>query len=220
MSAPTCAEVRDLAPELACGVLGGAERSETLAHIDVCAPCRSLVSDLTDASELLPLLSREQEPPPGFEDRVLAALGGRRRRGRLRWPAVVGATAVAAAIVSVATVRVVDRGRDDEPVRAMSAVSEVVSAPMVGTGGATVGWTFVSDGQPAAVAVSVDYLLESGDYAIEAIRGDGSPVKLGSMTVTDGRGVWSGTVKAPKDLLALIHLIDPAGTVVCQARLV
>lgn len=220
MSTITCAEVRDLAPELAIGVLGGAERSEMLAHIEACAPCRSLVSDLTDASELLPLLAREEEPPPGFEDRVLAALGGRRRRGRLRWLAVVAATAAAAMIVSVATVRVVDRGRDDDPVRAGSAVSEVASAPMVGTGGATVGWAFVSDGQPAAVAVSVDYLLASGDYAIEAVRGDGSTVKLGTVTVTDGRGVWSGTVNAPKERLTLIHLVDAAGNTVCQAYLV
>jgi hypothetical protein len=220
VSTLTCTEVRDLAPELAFGVLGGAERSETLAHIDACAPCRSLVSDLTDASELLPLLAREEEPPPGFDDRVLAALGGRRRRGRLRWAAVVAATAAAAVIVSVATVRVVDRGRDDDPVRPRSAVSDVVSAPMVGTGGATVGWSFVSDGRPAVVAVSVDYLLAPGDYGIEAVRGDGSPVQLGTMTVTEGRGVWSGAVKAPKDLLALIYVIDAAGTVVCQARLV
>jgi len=45
-------------------------------------------------------------------------------------------------------------------------------------------------------------------------------VRLGSMTVTDGRGVWSGTTKASKDGLALIYLVDAAGQVVCQAYLV
>lgn len=220
MSTLTCAEVRDLAPELALGVLGGAERAETLAHIDDCAPCRSLVGELTDASELLPLLAREAEPPPGFETRVLAAVGGRPRGRRLRWVAVVAATAAAAAIVSIVTVRVVDRGRDDDRVAAGSAVSEVVSAPMVGAGGANVGWAFVSDGRPAAIGLSVDYLLPTGTYSIEAVRADGRKVKPGTMSVTDGRGVWSGTVKVPEDGLVVIYLVDAGGQVVCQAYLV
>jgi hypothetical protein len=133
---------------------------------------------------------------------------------------VVAATAAAAAIVSVATVRVVDRGRDDDAVPAGSAVSEVVSAPMVGTGETPVGWAFVSDGEPAAVGIAVGYLLASGDYTIEVVRGDGTPREIGTMTVADGRGVWSGTVKAPKERLALIYLVDAAGEVVCQATLV
>lgn len=220
MSVLTCAEVRDLAPELALGVLGGAERAEALTHIDDCTPCRSVVGELTEASELLPLLAREAEPPPGFEGRVLAAVGGGRRRARLRGVAIVAATAAAATIVSVATVRVVDRGRDDDPVVTASPASEVTSARMIGAGGAGVGWAFVSNGRPAAVGLSVDYLLATGTYTIEAVRADGSTVTLGTMKVTDGRGVWSGTVRVPEDGLAVINLVDAAGNEVCQASLV
>ncbi|MGQ0804577.1 MAG: zf-HC2 domain-containing protein [Actinomycetota bacterium] len=220
MSMLTCAEVRDLAPELALGVLGGAERAEALTHIDDCTPCRSVVGELTQAGELLPLLAREAEPPPGFEGRVLAALGGGRRRGRLRGLAVVAAAAAAAAIVSVATVRVVDRGRDDARVVTESVVSEVNSAPMVGAGGATVGWAFASDGRPAAVGISVGYLLPPGSYAIEAVSAEGAKLTLGTMQVTDGRGVWTGTTKASHDGLAVISLVDAAGQEVCQASLV
>ncbi len=216
----TCAEVRDLAPELALGVLGGAERAETLAHVDDCVQCRSLVGELTDAGELLPLLSREAEPPSGFEDRVLAAVGGGRKRGRLRWLAVVAATAAAAAIVSVATVRVVDRGRDDDRAAAVSPVSEVNSAPMVGAGGANVGWAFASDGRPSAVGISVGYVLPPGSYTIKAISATGATVRLGTMQVTDGYGVWTGTTKASDDGLAVISLVDAAGREVCQASLI
>jgi hypothetical protein len=215
----TCAETRDLAPELALGVLGGAERAEALAHVDQCSQCRSLVGELTDAGELIPLLARETEPPPGFEDRVLAGLGGRRRRrGRWRWVAVIAATAAAATILSVATVRIVDRGRDAGPTE--TAVDVVRSAPMIGDDNLTVGWAFASDGRPAAVAITVDYLLPSGDYRITAVDGDGDPVTLGRMTVVDGRGVWSGKFGGSARGLAVVELVDAAGTTVCTATLV
>ncbi len=220
MSSLTCAEVRDLAPELALGVLGGAERAETLAHVDDCPRCRSLVGELTGAGDLLPLLAREVEPPPGFEERVLAGLGGRRRTNRWRGVAVVAATAAAVVIVSVATVRIVDRGRDPDRVVTGSAASEVTSAPMVGDGGGDVGWAFVSDGQPAAVGITVDYLLASGSYVIQAVRADGGTVELGTLNVSNGRGVWSGTAKVPEDGLAVLYLVDANGVVVCQATLV
>ena len=221
MSMLTCAETRDLAPELALGVLGGAERAEALTHIDQCGQCRSVVSELTHTGELIPLLAREEEPPAGFEDSVLASFGGRRRRGRLRWVAIIAATAAAAAIVSIATVRIVDRGRDDEVVVAKeTTVGEMRAAPMIGPADTPVGWAFASDGRPAAVAITVNYLLPAGEYGIEAVDGDGDPVKLGTMQVANGRGVWSGTTKASVRGLAVVSLIAADGTLVCTAALV
>jgi hypothetical protein len=202
-------------------VLGGAERGEALAHIDQCGQCRTLVSELTHAGELIPLLAREEEPPSGFENRVLEVFGGRRRRGRWRWIAIVAATAAAAAIVSVATVRMVDRGRDDDAVVAKeTTLGEMRAAPMIGPADTPVGWAFASDGRPAAIAVTVDYLLPSGEYTIEAVDGDGDPVKLGTVTVTDGRGVWWGTTKASARGLAVVSLVAADGTLVCTAALV
>jgi hypothetical protein len=70
------------------------------------------------------------------------------------------------------------------------------------------------------VGISIDYLLPTGSYAIEAVRADGDNVELGTMKVTDGRGVWSGTVTVPEDGLAVINLVDAAGDEVCQAYFV
>jgi hypothetical protein len=70
------------------------------------------------------------------------------------------------------------------------------------------------------VGISVDYLLPSGSYGIEAVSAAGRTVKLGAMQVTDGRGAWSGTTRASKDGLAVIYLVDAAGKSVCQAYLV
>ena len=37
-----CAEVRELAPELALGIVGGPERAEAFQHASECGPCRAL----------------------------------------------------------------------------------------------------------------------------------------------------------------------------------
>src|SRR3979409_924435 len=98
MSVLRCGEVREFAPELALGILGGAERAEGVLHAHGCASGQACVPEPTDA---IPRLVREAEPPPGFEARVLQRLGADRRRSRRRWAASIAAVAAAAAIFSV-----------------------------------------------------------------------------------------------------------------------
>lgn len=218
MSALTCDELRDLAPELALDLLAGAERAEALVHIEGCGSCRAIVRDLSDAAEVLPLAAPEAEPPPGFEARVLGALGGGQRRAWRRWAAAVAATAAAAAIVSIVAVRIVDRGRDDAPVVASDvAVSDVWSAPMVSDDGMDVGWAFVSDGRPAAVSLWISYAIPEGEYTVEATRGDGTTLELGTLAVGDGRGTWAGTAPTARGDVVVVSLRDANGEVVCAA---
>src|SRR5947207_15428354 len=108
MSVPTCPEVRELAPELALGIVGGPERAEALQHASECGPCRALVGELAEAADALTLLAAEAEPPPGFEERVLAALNAPQRRNRRRAAVMVAAAAVTAAIGSLVWVRVIE----------------------------------------------------------------------------------------------------------------
>jgi hypothetical protein len=218
MGAMSCAEVRDLAPELTLGVLGGAVRAEAILHVDECWRCRSFVGELTDAADTLPLLVPEAEPPPGFERRVLSSMGGGRRRAIRRWVTVVAATAAAATILSIVAVRLVDRGREEPPAAQRTAISEARSLPMVDATGQNVGWAFVSDGRPAAVGVSVAYSLPTGRYDIDLLPGGGGrPVELGSIDVTGGGGSWAGTARLPESGSASIALVDATGTIVCRA---
>ena len=53
MSVLTCPEVRELAPELALGILGGAERAEVVLHVNGCARCQAYVSELTEAADAI-----------------------------------------------------------------------------------------------------------------------------------------------------------------------
>jgi hypothetical protein len=218
----TCAEMRELAPELALGVLGGAERADALAHVEHCGPCRAVVSDLTATAEVLPLAAPEAEPPPGFEGRTMRALGASKREARLRWAKVVAFTAAAAAIVSIVMVRVVDRGRDDTtPVASLpsdATVSDVWSAPMITPTGDDVGRAFVSDGTPAAVGLDVRYYaMPTGDYTIEAHRGDGTTADIGTVAIVDGHGSWAGTAPTKRGDVVAISLLGAGGNEVCRA---
>jgi hypothetical protein len=100
-----CGQVRELAPELALGIAEGEERGAALRHLSGCAGCRQLVSELSSVGDELLLLAPAQEPPLGFESRVLGALAEPpRRRGlqplarRRRWVAVAAAVVLAAVV--------------------------------------------------------------------------------------------------------------------------
>lgn len=71
----TCAELANVAAELALGVLTGRERAEAVAHLDRCEDCREGVRQLMATGEELLALLPEREPPVGFETRVLERLG-------------------------------------------------------------------------------------------------------------------------------------------------
>jgi hypothetical protein len=71
----TCAELADVAAELALGVLTGRERALAVAHLEKCDACREDVRQLMATGERLLELLPPAEPPAGFETRVLERLG-------------------------------------------------------------------------------------------------------------------------------------------------
>jgi anti-sigma-K factor RskA len=71
----SCDEFAEVAAELALGVLTGRERAAALAHLDGCESCREQVRELTATQDELLALLPSQEPPAGFESRVLARIG-------------------------------------------------------------------------------------------------------------------------------------------------
>src|SRR5829696_4274266 len=216
MSPSMCAEVRDLAPELALGIVGGPERAEALQHASECGPCRALVGELAEAADALPLLAAEAEPRPGFEERVLAALKAPRRRNRRRIAVLVAVAAAAATIVSIVGVRVVESVQETN--RIVTAASDVRSAQMIGANGLDVGNVFVSNGTPSSVVVNVNYWVPSGNYGIE-FRSGSTDKRLGDVSIHDGRGSWGGVAALPGGSAGSIVLVGADGAVVCEARL-
>jgi anti-sigma factor RsiW len=213
MTGPGCAATRDAAPELALGTLDGADRAEVLLHVATCAPCQRYVSELAGVADGLARLAPEAEPPAGFSVRVDAAIRGTRRRTRRRWMATVAVTAAAAAILAVTVVRVVDASRSTHAVAAPA----LRSAVMVGANGIRVGHVTVSGTTPAGVAVSVDYSVPDGSYALQLREAGGVVRSIGSITIAGGHGQWTGTTGLPPHSDATVALVASNGTIVCRA---
>jgi predicted anti-sigma-YlaC factor YlaD len=212
MTAPDCSATREVAAELALGLLDGDDRAAALEHVHRCPSCQAVVSELAGIADLLAQLAPEADPPPGFDARVVAATR-RSRRIRRRWVAGIAVVAAAAAIGAVAIVRIVDASRSETAI----AAPRLRSAPMQGASGQHVGRVVATTGAPAAAAVMVDYAVPDGDYEIMLRRTGGASTRLGRMTIRDGRGEWSGRVARPGDA-GRLELVDAAGAVVCGAR--
>jgi hypothetical protein len=210
----TCAEARDLAPELALGILSGAERAEVILHVNGCARCQANVAEFSEVADALPLLAPEAEPSPGFEDRVLAAMRAPKRNHRRRWMAAVAVAAAAAAIVSITLVRVIESGD-----RTADTASPPLVAMMVGAGsGQPAGWVSVADRR--TVTVAVDYGVPAGTYHVRLEPSRLETTTLGAMNVDpSGRGFWAGTSGVPVTGGSTIALVDDAGEVTCHGTL-
>ena len=216
MSTFACAEVRDLAPELAVNIVSGPERAEALDHMSGCGPCRAFVAELAEAADALTLLAAEAEPPPGFERRVVAAIGSGRRRSWRRIAMVAASVAAATAIVSIVGVRLVE-GDDQRPVVAPAAPSSVKTVSMRNDAGIDVGQVHVSDGHPSVVVVTVDYLISDGTYAVQLSSPQRADEQIGRMRVSNGHGSWAGTTRLPPE--GRIAVVDAVGKERCAASL-
>jgi hypothetical protein len=216
MSPVGCPEVRELAPEIALGIVSGPQRADALQHASECGPCRVLVGELAEAADALPLLAAEAEPPPGFEQRVLSALKAPRWRKRRRVAAAVAVAAAAATIVSIVGVRIVESTQ--ETTGSQAAASEVRSAEMMGANGLHVGNVFVTNGKPASVIVNVNYAVAQGTYRIQ-YRAGSTTKRLGDIHIRNGQGSWGSVARLPTAGSGSVVLVDDAGNVVCEGRL-
>lgn len=206
-----CADVRERAPELALSILEGEERADVIAHLDECSGCQMLVDEYATIADLLPQLAPEAEPSPSFERHTLAAMRAPRWRAARKWVAVIAATAAAAAVISVTTVRLIDADRDRTPV-----ATALRSISMTTPEGQKVGRVTTTTGNPAALYVTVEYLVADGEYVLQL---HGSPEPVGTLRVQQGHGEWNGTATLAERGASTLEMVDRAGNVVCQAQL-
>jgi hypothetical protein len=215
MTRPECTEAREVGPDLALGLLDGEARAEALDHVHRCPSCQAVVAEFAGVGDLLVQLAPEADPPAGFERRVLDAMR-RDRRSRRRWVTAVAAVAAAAAIGAIAVVRIVDADRPAE----QAAAPELRSAPMKDANGLRVGRVVATTGRPTGAAVTVDYAVPDGDYGLVVQSTAHSGDAVGTMSVRDGHGTWTGPVEVGVGDAAgeaRIEMIDQQGNVVCSA---
>lgn len=228
-----CSQLRDMAPEVALGLVTGEERAVALAHLEGCAACRAEVASLAGVADELLLIGPEAPPPEGFDRRVLARLtevrtaeapsstrgggpahlrrGARRRRPDRRRLAVAATlSAAAAAVVLVAAVLAI---RDD-PAAPTEARAEMTTGV-----GEVVGTATVRSGDPATVAVDVPGWEEAvpagATYWLAVEMDDGS--RTMTHIGTDATW-WKVSLEGDADEVASVAVLDGDGWVWCSAE--
>jgi hypothetical protein len=198
---PACERVRELAPELALGVLAGAERAAAVVHLADCPECRDEVARLADAADALLLIAPEREPPSGFETRVLDAMARTRARPR-RLRRVLAAAAVVVALVGGVAVGRATSGESGEHLEAAS---------LQDGGGRPIGEVFLYGGEPTWLFVRFEGVPHGDAYELEVDVAGRGTVRRPAPWLEGGAGSWGATFDVDAGAVRAVRLVADDG---------
>jgi hypothetical protein len=221
-----CEEMRELAPEIALGVLDGEQRAEALRHLATCADCRREVEQLSQVADELLMLAPVQEPPAGFESRVVEAIGLRPqpRRAR-RWtarrlvmrigPALATAAVTAGVLVSVYHDDHITAERYRDTL-AHAHGQYFQAEPLRDDAGARGGVAFGYQGSPSWLLVTVGGAHRDDVAGGELVTKDGRTIPLPALEL--GRdGSWGGAIPVRLYRVSSVRLVGAGGAKLLQA---
>jgi Putative zinc-finger len=217
---PRCEEVRELAPELALGIVEGEERGRALEHLADCPECRRRVEELAEVADQLLLLAPHREVPVGFESRVLGRVlpsPRPRRRRRLRLVLAPAAAAVAAAAIVLAIVAPDLRTASHYRHTLDQANGKEFESYALRAGDTHVGTVFSYEGSPSWVHIDVDAGHRAGLTAADLVTDDGTQVPLRWFHMDPGGGSGGSIPVNPKHV-SVLRLSGAPGTPPLVAR--
>ena len=224
----SCDRTRELAAELALGILDGEQRAQALRHVAECPECRRVVEELTVVADELLMLAPEREPPAGFESRVLARLQPppaaarpTRRRRRMLAPlaAAAAAAAIAAAVVLLTTS---DDRRLADHYRATLAAghgSSFEAARLRAPGQVPAGVVYAYRGATSWIFVVVYGPHRGVPYTAELATTSGRRVALPSFRLDPKTGTRGEAVPVDLGSIASVRLVGPKPGDVLEADL-
>ena len=207
----TCAQLDDIAAELALDLLPGEERAVAVAHVEGCSRCRRRLVELTAAADRLVALTPPAEPGAGFEQRVLAALvpAAPLPATRRWWPRIVVPVAAAALAAAVVVAALVTGGQGSTGQR---------ETAMVAPSGVEVGDVYLHDGDPAWMLVAVPAWADrwgGKPYTVRVTERDGTVTDLAGGDLAAGGGTWGTALPVDATAVRSIALLSASGQVWC-----
>jgi len=212
---PRCEEIRELAPELALGIVEGEERGRALEHLADCPDCRRRVDELSEVADELLLVAPYREPPPGFESKVLGevlpAPPKRRRRRRFALVLAPVASAVAAAAITLALVSGdIETASHYRQTLQQANGKEFEAYSLYGGGGRFAGTVFSYQGRPNWLVITVDPAHRADLSSAQLVMNDGSQRQL-SWFQLDSSGSSGGGIPVDPHNVSVLRLLPGAG---------
>jgi hypothetical protein len=212
---PRCEHTREIAPELALGIVEGEERGRALQHLADCPDCRAEVERFSDVADELLLLAPQREAPVGFESRVLGELlpaPQPKRRRRLRLVFAPAAAAVAAAAIVLAIVAPDLRlASHYQHTLDQANGKEFESYALRGPGDTHVGTVFSYEGSPSWVHIDVDPGHRADLASAELVTDDGGQIPLRWFHL-DSSGGAGGSIPVDPNHVSVLRLTGAPGT--------
>ncbi|WP_328351719.1 zf-HC2 domain-containing protein [Mycobacterium sp. NBC_00419] len=221
------------------GSLSSSERREYEAHLSVCPPCRSGVSELSGMPALLAMVGPDEvasidegglEPPPiraELLDEVLLKVRSRRRRARwVTWTVGVAAAAVLA-VGMILAIKPAQLGMSPNDARSTAVALNMTPAATPSEFDATV--VLRSEGWGTHVEMTCTYREEPGarrgaggdELAMYAVGRDGTRVQLATWMALQGATASpSGSTSMPIGEIAAVQVVSAdTGNVLLQRSL-
>ena len=205
---PRCHETREMAADLALGIVDGEERGRALQHLADCPDCRAEVEKYSDLADELLLLAPQREAPVGFESRVLAEVlpaPAPKRRRRLRLVLAPAAAAVAAAAIVLAVVAPDLRLASHYRHTLDQANGKEFESYALRDGDTHVGTVFSYEGTPSWVHIDIDPGHRAGVSSAELVTDDGSRIPLQWFHL-DPRGGSGGSIPVDPNHVSVLRL--------------
>jgi hypothetical protein len=192
------------------GVVPGDAQERAMTHLSRCPECRRELEQATAIVDELLLLAPAQDPPAGFDARVLASLEPREQpRHRRRWLLAAAAAVLAAALGAGATwwVTADDRNVANRYRETLAtAHGSYMRAAPLDSNGHRAGYVFAYQGAPSWVFVYVED-GPSGEHDVLAVTTDGRRIDIGHCSVVDGQGSWGRTVDLPISAIEEVEMV-------------
>jgi hypothetical protein len=211
---PRCDETRELAAELALGVVEGEERGRALEHLADCPECRRRVEELTEVADQLLLLAPHREVPVGFESRVLGQVlpsPRPRRRRRLGLVLAPAAAALAAVAITLAVVSGDLQTASHYRHTLKEANGKEFESYSLSGGGSPAGTVFSYQGEPSWLLITVDPAHRADLRSAELVMDDGSQVHLNWFHLDPSGSSGGGIPVDPHNVSVLRLLPAPGG---------
>lgn len=219
-----CRETRELTAELALGIADGEDRARALEHLAECPDCRREVESFSSVADELLALAPEQEPPLGFELRVLRSFEpARASRRQTAWRLALAAATVLAAVGITAGALLYsfrDERRLADHYRATLAQAQgsyFGAIRLHDAAGEPAGVVFTYRGAPSWLTITVAPEHRDSVQAAELVDATGERFPLESFRLVDG--VWGGPLPVGLESAAAVHLVGEDGRSLLIAEL-